>query len=49
MRDVKFKGNFFLGMCIENVRDKASLVEVTKNRNTDTGMSTVLVDREFKC
>lgn len=49
MRDVKFKGNFHLGMDIENVRDKASLMEVTMNKNTDAGMGIMLVDRELGC
>lgn len=47
--DVKFKGNFCLGMDIENVRDKASLMEVTMNKNMDAGMSIMLVGGELEC
>lgn len=33
MRDVKFKGNFCLGIDIENVRDNASLMEVIEQKH----------------
>lgn len=36
-------------MDIENVRDKASLMEVTMNKNMDAGMSIMLVDGELEC
>lgn len=44
MKDVKFKGNICLGTDFWDVREKASLVEVTMNKNRDTGINIMLVD-----